>query len=405
MRIPISIVMTAVAVCMSTSAWARTPALLELKTKDKTYRGKLVAHNQNFCWLMAQDGRLNYLDLANVAEHRTVVPRFRCFSTAEIRNRVLREFGGDYEVVGTGHFLVCAARAQAGKYAPIFEDVYRSFHFYFSRRGFRMSQPEFPLIAIVFPNHKRFAKYCKQDQIRASAGLMGYYLPSTNRVALFDPGNAALSENSQDPATVAASPQFAKLFGPEDSRRPFPLLPVANLQPQANLPWHGRIKGSLRDTIIHETTHQVAFNTGLHSRIGANPDWVVEGLALVFEAPGIHDSTGSRAVKKRINPERYIWFGNFAKTRRKQKSLAAFVGRDTMFQTATLDAYSQAWALSFYLMETRPSKYSGYLKKIAQRDPLKAYPSKQRIADFTDAFGKDLDWLEVEFLRFMKRLP
>ena len=129
------------------------------------------------------------------------------------------------------------------------------------------------------------------------------------------------------------------------------------------------------------------------------------GLALVFEAPEIRDSTGSRAVKKRMNPERYMWFGNFAKTRRKQKSLAAFVGRDTMFQTATLDAYSQAWALSFYLMETRPSKYSGYLKKIAQRDPLKPYPSKQRIADFTDAFGKDLDWLDVEFLRFMKRLP
>jgi hypothetical protein len=75
-----------------------------------------------------------------------------------------------------------------------------------------------------------------------------------------------------------------------------------------------------------------------------------------------------------------------------------------MFQTAALDAYAQAWALSFYLIETRSSKYAGYLKNIASRDPLKAYPKEERLSDFKNAFGSDLNMLEADFLRFISRL-
>src|SRR5204863_7870023 len=110
----------------------------------------------------------------------------------------------------------------------------------------------------------------------------------------------------------------------------------------------GSFEGSLKDTMIHEATHQVAFNTGLHSRVGENPKWVVEGLATVFEAPGIRSSGAGPAVKNRINRERFIWFGNYAKARRKPKSLEAFLSSDDLFKSAVLDAYSEAWAFSFF---------------------------------------------------------
>ncbi|HID22108.1 MAG TPA: DUF1570 domain-containing protein, partial [Planctomycetaceae bacterium] len=154
----------------------------------------------------------------------------------------------------------------------------------------------------------------------------------------------------------------------------------------------------------HEATHQFAFNMGLHSRIGPNPKWVVEGLATVLEAAGPARAKSARSVTARINRERWLWFRNYARTRRPDRSLARFLGSDRMFETAVLDAYSQAWALSFYLMETRPRRYMDYLRTIACRDPLQRYSSEERLRDFQKAFGGNLDRLEAEFLRFMDRL-
>src|SRR5579862_3960399 len=81
------------------------------------------------------------------------------------------------------------------------------------------------------------------------------------------------------------------------------------------------VEADLYNTIVHETTHQVAFNTGLHSRIAETPKWVIEGLATMFEAPGIRDSQKNASPKLRINRGRYVWFTNYMKSRRQPHSL------------------------------------------------------------------------------------
>ncbi|NOX55386.1 MAG: DUF1570 domain-containing protein [Planctomycetes bacterium] len=164
------------------------------------------------------------------------------------------------------------------------------------------------------------------------------------------------------------------------------------------------VRGEVYDTLIHEATHQFAFNMGLHSRIGQNPKWVVEGLATVLEVAGPARTKLSRSVRGRINRERFLWFRNYARTRRPDRSLAQFLRNDRMFDTAVLDAYSQAWALSFYLMETRPRRYMDYLKAVARRNPLRSYTPEERVRDFQKAFGENLDRLEADFLRFVDRL-
>jgi hypothetical protein len=155
--------------------------------------------------------------------------------------------------------------------------------------------------------------------------------------------------------------------------------------------------------VIHEATHQVAFNVGMHSRIGESPVWVVEGLATIFEAPGIRNRSHDDP-KSRINPYRFLSFKDFVKKRRKKKSLADFIKSDALFERSILDAYAQAWALNFYLMETRPAKYMNYLKTIAKRDPLNPYTSDERLSDFTNSFGDDLNMFETALLRYIDRL-
>jgi hypothetical protein len=355
------------------AGFADPPAFLELTVLDKIERGKLVAMDQSTAWVMARDGRLSELAVEDIKSFRRLTPRFQPFSSAQLRDALRREFGKDFEVAGSEHYLVCAPPGKAREYAQLFEEIYRTFHGYFSVRGFRMSPPEFPLVAIVFPDHKSFDDYCKRDELRAFPGLMGYYLRASNRVALFDPAGSKTSSTGTELNTASRM--------------------------------DAAIEADLASTIVHEATHQVAFNTGLHSRIGETPKWIIEGLATVFESPGVRASASARGrAFHRINRDRYLWFQSYAQSRRKPKSLAAFVSADYKFQSSALDAYAEAWALSFYLIETRPSKYAQYLKTIATRDPLKAYSKEERLDDFQKAFGNDLEMLEADFLRFISRL-
>ena len=48
------------------------------------------------------------------------------------------------------------------------------------------------------------------------------------------------------------------------------------------------------DTIIHEATHQTAYNVGVHKRFIAAPRWMVEGLATMFEARGVWNAQYDR---------------------------------------------------------------------------------------------------------------
>jgi hypothetical protein len=203
----------------------------------------------------------------------------------------------------------------------------------------------------------------------------------TNRVALFD-GGQDLNADLQ-PATSNEHLAFSNR--------------------ETAVRFDGMVEGNLHDTIVHETTHQCAFNMGLHSRIGPTPKWVIEGLATMFEAPGIRDAQKNSAAKTRINRNRYVWFGNYLHSRRQQHSLVDFVASDNPYSSATLDAYSEGWALTFFLAETRHSSYGRYLKLIVQRDPIKAYSGTERVADFRKAFG-DIKALETDYLRFFEKL-
>ncbi|MCH7687451.1 MAG: DUF1570 domain-containing protein [Planctomycetes bacterium] len=372
MRLLPSLACVVILLAASAESFAAKPKLLELKLDNETIQGKMVAHNQSLCWLMERDGNLRQIELRNVTEFRTLSNGFRRMKVAEFRKQLRREFKKPYEIKSTQHYVVCATTGKAKQYAQLFETIYRTFTRHISARGFRISKPDFPLVAIVFPDFKSFREYSRKVGVRAFPGLKGYYLPTTNRVALYDDGNEDVALD-------------------------------VNPLPQHALRRYARIRGNFKETLIHEATHQVAFNVGLHSRIGESPVWVVEGLATIFEAPGIRDRSHGEP-KSRINPYRFLSFKEFVKKRRKQKSLADFIKSDTLFRRSILDAYAQAWALSFYLIETRPAKYMQYLKTIAKRDPLKPYTPEERLSDFTNTFGEDLNMFETALIRYIDRL-
>lgn len=351
----LAIVMSAY-VCPRVCQSAEPVALLELKIGKELLRGRIAAHDDQTCWLLRRDGRLASFRTDDVSDFHEVDARFRPYSSLDIRDQLQVEFGRGFEVKTTSHYVVVAAQGSGDRHARIFESIYRQFHTYFTTRNFKIASPEFPLVAVVFPQQQAFIDYCVAEGARPQPGLVGFYLPASNRVALYD--RVAAGQSSAD---------------------------------------------EVDDTVVHEGTHQVAFNTGVHSRIGQTPLWLVEGLATLFEADGIRSREVGAQPRDRVNPERLAWFLEYRKQRPK-KSLEQFIRDDSLFRKSPLDAYSQAWALTFYLAESRPVEFAKYLKATADRNPLKPYESDARVQDFRAAFGSDFDFIETGMLRYFDRL-
>ncbi|REJ92233.1 MAG: DUF1570 domain-containing protein [Planctomycetota bacterium] len=364
-------------------------SLIEMKTTQKTYIGRSLAHNSQQCLFQERDGGLVEIALPEVTEYRRVAPVFRSRTVAEVRDSLAREMGRDFEVTAAGRYVVAAAPGKAEPLAQLLDRVQRSFQTFFSRRNLGLSQPEFPLTAVVYPDERAFAEHCRDDGMQYSPTLQGYYNPVTNRIALYDPGESLVQfESNASPGRL----DLETLLTPRTRERDWQLQPVSARATA--------IDGDLRDTIVHEATHQLAFNMGLHTRIGSNPHWVVEGIALLFER-NLDGKTGG-ALKSRINEERFTRFvqrGPDGIT-----PLREFLASDRSFSTNPLDAYAQSWSLAFYLSERRSADFAKYLRTIRDRDPLQDYTGEQRLEDFRKCFGDDVDWIEVQWLRFMDDL-
>ncbi len=156
-------------------------------------------------------------------------------------------------------------------------------------------------------------------------------------------------------------------------------------------------------TIVHEATHQMSFNCGLQTRFGDNPVWLSEGLAEYFETPDLANGRGWAGIGQ-VNPSRWERFqANEAAGR--LLPFERIVGSDDAFRQpdTAVDAYAQAWALTYYLMKWRPKDYAAYLKMIAAKPQLAPGSSAERLAEFRKHFG-DVGVLADDFQRQMQRI-
>jgi hypothetical protein len=286
-------------------AQAENHKLLEIEYQGKTHVGRISPVDEQYGWLIGRDGRKDLIDLTAVDKFKELPRSFRPYSTSELRDRLRKEFGPPYDAITTRHYVICGPRDSLRDYQPLMEEVYQQVTRFFEHQGWRVREPEFPLIAIVFGDRARFNKYCSEDNVEARPGMAGYYLPTSNRIALWD---------QSDP-----------VYGRSD----------------------GDAVRNTVDTVIHEATHQIAFNCGLHPRLGDLPKWFVEGLATVAEAEGLRQPTATTTTIEKINRERFLWFRGVTHRGRPKHALKNFISSDEAFKTATLDAYAESWALTY----------------------------------------------------------
>ena len=157
-------------------------------------------------------------------------------------------------------------------------------------------------------------------------------------------------------------------------------------------------------TIVHEATHQLAFNCGLQTRFADIPLWVLEGLAVYFETPDLSSSKGWKKIGE-VNRPRLDRFRDYL-TRRPAKSLLSLISDDKRFRDPRqgVDAYAEAWALNYYLIQQKPKEFLAYMEVMAAKKTLLTGGPELRVKEFQAAFGNDLDHLDAEFVKYMQRI-
>jgi hypothetical protein len=332
---------------------------VELEVGGQRIEGTPLTMSSAGVELLGRDGRLWTFSPQVARDVKQTGSSFHSYPISVLKGRLQAEVGKDFRIVSTGHYLVALPEGVRTNWAERFEELYRSFAIYFSVRGFRMREPEFPLIAVVWPDKESFMRAARTERGAVMPGVLGYYSQITNRIMLYDVGGG---------------------HGDADDWR----------QNSA--------------TIIHEATHQTAFNTGIHQRFSDTPRWLTEGLGMMFEAPGVWNSRAYTRREDRINHGRFDYFRTRLASIHKPELLQQLVSSDRLFSLDPSAAYAEAWAFSFFLVETQPRKYSEYLALTARRPAGQPYAPGKRLADFASIFGSDFRMLDARFLRFMAEL-
>ncbi|QDV30571.1 hypothetical protein Spb1_25050 [Planctopirus ephydatiae] len=345
------------ACCVWLSFSASLPAddrCLEISYEGETLRGRVVARDSVQCWFQLADGSQRLIDLAKVSRYQVLPGEFSPMTTVEMKSQLVREWPA-LRVAATDGLIVAAPVGVENELKELFDEVRRDFVGWLSVYGHTPAPLEFPLV-VVMPS--RQAEFDQRVQIRprkARENLAGVYLVESNRI-LLSPG-----EKHQ----------------------------------------------SLRErhaTLIHEAVHQLGFNYGLHSRIEPGSVWMIEGLAMAFENDALRKRDRQASAWDRINRERFLHF-RAMQQKLPQGWLRALIESDDLFETRALDAYAQAWAVTFFLLETRPSQYVRLLTTFDKTDrKMNESITSRRLRHFIESLGKEPESLEIEIKRFFEDL-
>ena len=320
------------------------------------------------------DERLELVQPADILS-RTPVAQPKGESPRDLGRRILGELPPGFDLLVTKHYCICfdTSRAYAQWCAALFERLHDAFANFWKQAGIEMTPPPRPLLVVIFADRQRYEAFAARDLGTAADRVVGYYNLMTNRVTTFDlTGSAGLPR----PAGQAAARAGLEILG----------------SPEAS---------GMVATLVHEATHQMAFNGGLHQRLAPVPLWLSEGVATYFETPDLASDRGWKGIGNVNTPRLERFLANH-----RAGTLEQIVRGDEPFRRPdeALDAYSRAWALTFFLTQTRKAAFVSYLRTISRKEPLADDSEEERLRDFKTAFGASPADLEEPLLRYMNRL-
>lgn len=313
----------------------------------------LVEAQDGGLMLRSDDGRIVTVQPKQIVERLSNDLPLEPLSADEMERRMLEEYPG-FEVHRTNNYVILhdTDEIYVRRVAELFERLHHSFFAYWKNQRWKLEDPKFPLVAMVLDNRQDFVRHARKELGDTAQSVIGYYHLESNWMTTYR---------------------------------------VPNLE--RNIA-----------TIIHEATHQLAYNSGMQQRFADNPMWVSEGLAMFFETPDFSNPRGWRGVGL-PNPVNLRRWKNY-QPRRPEESLATLISEDTRFRSpATAEnAYAESWALTYFLIKTHREEYVQFLRKLSEGRPLAQKTKRERIDMFEEAFNADLVTIDRALVAYIRRL-
>lgn len=378
-RILIVLAVWAAACCGAPLAWGLELVQVVEKGREVNLAGEiLVEARDGGLLLKTADSAYHRLEGASVRGRQRDSQPLVLLDAEQLADQMLKELPPGFQVHQSKNYVVCynTTRTYAEWTSSLLERLQKAFIAYWKKRGCDVTEPKQPLVVLVFGDQASYARFAKADLGAAVSSVIGYYNLDSNRIMMYDlTGMQAIRKEGYGRGSLH---DISAMLS----------------QPEAE---------PLVATIVHEATHQIAFNCGLQKRLVDNPLWMSEGLAVYFETPDLSSSRSWTGVG--VNYARWDRFvDNVANGR--TASIEQMVGDDELFRNpeTAVDAYAQAWAWNYYLLKWRPKEYAAFIQAIAAKPLLVVDSRKERVAEFRKHFGNDLDKLEDDFFRRMDRV-
>ena len=344
--------------------------------------GRFVLEASEAVVFESRDGQIQKINQADLLERRSDELPFTPLLIKEVKLRLQDEFPASkgFNVYERGNFLIVYNTSQefAQWFGRLFEKIDGSYTAFWKKQGVPLEAHDFPLVAIVLADRADFARYAAWDGVTINDKMNAYYLQTTNRMVMYDISEIeAMRRGQAGRATTRSIQEFL--------RRP---------DAERNI-----------SAVVHETTHQVGFNRGMHARFAPCPLWVCEGLALLHEVPDLSNRDGW-TVKPKVNASRLLRLKDFFQ-RRPADPIRSLVINDKLLKEGVvsdiLDNYALAWGLTYYFVHKRPKEFAEYLKRTAAKTLLSDDSPEIRRRDFEECFGSDWNKLYADCVVFWSK--
>lgn len=286
---------------------------------------------------------------------------------------------------------------RADERIELLETVYECFLLRFYAYGVQLEIPRERLKVLLFNEYKEYRLFA--DKLSPQlASASGFWEGERNTSVFFDHGTNDRYKALKD---FSDRLQIRK----KEAVRDRDLNAASTVRLADTLQMLIEIEREDNDITVvsHETTHQMAGNTGLLPRHVRIPSWVHEGLATYFETPDGATWAGIGAV----NEERLSTYR--ALERDRVHSNIGFIVGDQIFDYAgslgaTLHGYGQAWALTHFLLENHFQEFMAFYRRLGEMPP-DTFLSQEIVNQlFDDSIKVSRDALDREWRTYMSTL-
>lgn len=342
-----------------------------------TVSGRVLGEDAEGGVLLEQDDAVRWvIEAGEVVSQRNTERAFKPLTHDQLAERLLADLPDGFAVHTTPHYIVCynTSRAYAQWTSSLLERLHRAFTAYWQGKGAEITEPEFPLVVMVYATREQYQRASAEELGHPDTSIVGYYSLATNRVNMYDLTGSQAAGDSRRGSLKSINQMLAR--------------------PEA---------GPLVATIVHEATHQIAFNCGLSQRLADLPLWMVEGMAVYFEAPDLTSRRGWQGIGK-VNYPRLEAFRANLHSGARSSVLSLVAADDRMRNPRTAPAaYADAWALTYYLIRYHPDQYVAYVTSLSKQLPLEPRTPEERIAEFRRHIG-DPAQIEQQMLKRLENL-